>query len=118
MIAPVWVVLGLAALGCGIVGLALPLVPTVPFLLLAAFCFARSSERLHRWLVDHHRLGPPIRDWNDRGAVSRKAKRLATASVLAALALSWAAGFGMSVLGIQAVALSGVMLFLWSRPDA
>lgn len=118
MIRPLWLVFGLTALALGLIGLLLPLLPTVPFLLLSAFCFARSSRRLHTWLVGHETLGPPIRDWQERGAVSRRAKVFATASVLAALALSWQLGFGATVLVVQAAALSGVMAFLWSRPDA
>lgn len=118
MIAPFWVALGLLSLACGLVGIFLPLLPTVPFLLLSAFCFARSSARLHGWLVDHPRLGPPIRDWNERGAVSPRAKWFATASVLTAALLTYATGFGWAVLTIQGLALSGVMLFLWTRPDA
>ena len=118
MMRPLWIGGGLTALGLGLLGAFLPLLPTVPFLLLAAFCFARSSDRLHDWLVGHDTLGPPIRDWNERGAVSRRAKVFATVSVLAALGLSWATGFGAAVLTIQAAALAGVMTFLWTRPDA
>ena len=75
---------GFLAVGLGAVGIVLPLLPTTPFLLLAAFCFARSSERLHDWLINHPTFGPPILDWRDRGAIGRKAKILATASVGAA----------------------------------
>jgi uncharacterized membrane protein YbaN (DUF454 family) len=57
-----------------VVGIALPLVPYLPFLLMAAFCFALSSKRLHRSLLDHETLGPPIQNWEERGAIGRKAK--------------------------------------------
>ncbi|MCV2867297.1 YbaN family protein [Defluviimonas sp. WL0002] len=115
---PLWIGAGLLSLGLGVIGLFLPLLPTVPFLLLSAFCFARSSERLHDWLVGHETFGPPIRDWQLRGAVSRRAKLFATASVLASLVLTWGLGFGVTVLLIQSTALCGVMTFLWTRPDA
>ncbi len=118
MTRPIWLISGLTALGLGLIGLFLPLLPTVPFLLLSAFCFARSSSRLHDWLVSHETLGPPIRDWQERGAVSRRAKWFATVSVLVALVLSWQLGFGATVLVVQAVALCGVMAFLWSRPES
>ena len=55
-----WLTLGLLATACGVAGIVLPLVPATPFLLLAAFAFARSSPRLHGWLVAHPRLGRPI----------------------------------------------------------
>ena len=54
-------VAGILCLGLGLVGIAVPLLPTTPFLLLAAACFLRSSERLHRWLVGHRVLGPYLR---------------------------------------------------------
>ncbi len=83
-----WLLIGLLATGAGIAGIVLPLVPTTPFLLVAAFAFARSSDRLHSWLVTHPRLGPPITDWRDHGAISRRAKVLAVAVMLATLAMA------------------------------
>lgn len=114
---PIWATLGAIALILGAVGMFLPFLPTVPFLLLAGFCFGKSSARLHRWLLEHPVFGPPIRNWNDRGAISRRAKYLASLSILAALAMSWAMGFGPWVIAIQALALVGVCLFIWTRPD-
>lgn len=113
-----WVICGLIALGLGIVGIALPLLPTVPFLLLAAFFFARSSERLHNWLITHPRLGPPIEDWNNHGAIRRPAKYLASASIVAAFLLALAMGVRPMILGIQAITLVAVALFIWTRPEA
>ena len=89
-----WAALGILCLILGMVGVVLPLLPTVPFLILAAFLFARSSDRLHNWLLSHPRLGPPIEDWQSRGAINPSAKRLATVSIIAV--------FGMSlVLGLR-----------------
>lgn len=113
----VWLTFGITALVLGVFGIALPLLPTVPFLLLAAFCFARSSDTLHNWLVSHPKFGPPILDWNENGAIGRKAKILATISVCAAFLLSVSLGIRPLVLMIQAVFLLCVMLFLWTRPS-
>jgi uncharacterized membrane protein YbaN (DUF454 family) len=104
--------------GLGAVGAVLPLLPTVPFLLLAAFCFARSSERLHGWLISHPRFGPSITAWNDHGAISLMAKRLATVSILATFTISLLLGLRPVVLGIQAVTLGLVSLFIWTRPNS
>jgi uncharacterized membrane protein YbaN (DUF454 family) len=113
----IWIVFGGVSLLLGVVGIVLPLLPTVPFLLLSAFCFARSSKRLHDWLVTHPKLGPPIEDWNRRGAISRRAKRLSTASVAVAFGISFLLGVTGIIIGIQAVTLIGVLVFIWTRPD-
>lgn len=113
-----WLILGLVSVACGLVGVVLPLLPTVPFLLLAAICFANSSPHLHHWLVTHQTFGPMIRDWQDSGAIRPGAKRLATLSVVLVFGLSLALAAPIYVLGLQAVVLSGVMIFIWTRPDS
>lgn len=72
--------LGLASVALGALGVVLPLLPTVPFMLLAAFFFARSSPRLEAWIVEHPRFGPHIRAWRERGAISPAGKRAALAA--------------------------------------
>lgn len=111
------VLAGGLSLAVGAIGMFLPLVPTVPLLLLAAFFFARSSERLHDWLLSHPTFGPPIEHWNRHGAIGRRAKRLASVSMLAAFGLSLALGVRPIILAVQAVTLMAVALFIWTRPD-
>jgi len=113
-----WASLGLISVFLGAIGIFLPLLPTVPFMLLAAFCFARSSERLHNWLISHPAFGPPILNWQTRGAISLKGKRLATLSIVFVFAISLFSGLGVSILAIQAFVLCCVLLFLWTRPNA
>jgi uncharacterized protein len=112
-----WLAVGLLATGCGIAGIVLPLVPTTPFLLLAAYAFARSSPRLHDWLVTHPRLGPPIADWQAHGAISRSTKRIAAAAMIAMLALSVAVGVRWEIVVLQAAVLGAVAVFIFTRPD-
>lgn len=113
----IWAVLGVISLLCGAIGAVLPLIPTVPFILLAAFSFARSSERMHRWLTTHPVFGPVIADWQTHGAVSPRAKRMATLGCAAVLVVSIISGVPQHVLLIQCVVLSSVLLFLWTRPN-
>ncbi len=111
-----WAGGGVVALGLGIAGIPLPLLPTTPFLLLAAFCFSRSSKRLHDWLVSHPQLGPPIRDWNENGAIPLRAKILATVMMAGAFLAAWAFGAPRTALIAQIIVLPFVGLFIWSRP--
>src|SRR5690606_25254012 len=88
----VYLVLGLAFTGLGIAGALLPVLPTTPFLILAAACFTRSSARLERWLLDHPRFGPTLGDWRERGAIPWKAKLMALAGTMSGFAIIWLAG--------------------------
>lgn len=83
-----YVLVGWTTMGLAILGVALPLLPTTPFLLLSAACFARSSPTLHQRLLDHPRLGPVLRTWRDERAVPRSAKRRAYGLVVVAFAIS------------------------------
>lgn len=65
---------GLLALVLGIIGIFLPILPTTPFILLSAFCFAKSSTRLYHWLIEHHHLSPVIKDWQAHRRIPKKAK--------------------------------------------
>ena len=112
-----WLVFGLVATGCGIAGAVLPLVPTTPFLLLAAYAFARSSPRFHGWLVNHPRFGPLIQNWQRHGSIAPRAKRLAMAVMAATLFSSWLLGASVRILTIQAVVLAGSAAFILTRPD-
>lgn len=112
-----WITLGLLAIALGVLGIFLPLLPTTVFLLLAAFCFARSSPRLHGWLLGHPTFGPPISDWQQHGAISLRAKRLAVATMALVLVLSVALGLAAWLVTLQAVVLSAVALFILTRPS-
>lgn len=113
----VWAGLGVLSLGLGVIGIFLPLLPTVPFLLLSAFLFSRSSPRLHTWLLSHPQFGPLIEDWNRSGVIRPRAKRLATLSIVVVFGLSLALDVKTTVLIIQAVVLGAVLIFIWSRPS-
>ncbi|MFN2099944.1 YbaN family protein [Altererythrobacter sp. MF3-039] len=84
---------GLISLGLAGLGAVLPIMPTVPFLLVAVFCFARSSPKLQQKILDHPHWGPQVRDWNERRAISRPAK------IMAIGAMAIGVGFTFFTLG-------------------
>lgn len=114
----VWTGAGWLSVTLGVIGAFVPLLPTTPFLLLAAACFARGSPRLHRWLLEHRRLGPPIRDWQEHGVIRLRAKVIALVLLWAVLAFPVASAtlptWGRA--GMLAVG-AGVTLFLVTRPS-
>jgi uncharacterized protein len=113
----IWLGFGGLFLIIGLVGVVLPVLPTTPFLLLSAGCFAKSSPRLHRWLVQHPTFGPPIRNWERHGAISRRAKRLAVGSMAAVFVISAWAGLSWPLLLAQGVLIGFGCGFILTRPD-
>lgn len=113
-----WLLLGWAWVGLAVIGMALPLLPTTPFLLLAAACFARSSKRLHGWLQAHPRLGPVLAEWEARRAIPRRAKRLATLVIVVTTGALLLLGRGPRWVHLALLPLVGCGLaYIWSRPD-
>lgn len=112
-----WVALGGLSLALGALGVILPILPTTPFVLLAAFAFGKGSPRLRAWLVDHRTFGPAIHHWERDGAIAPRHKRMAAIMMAAAFLLSLILGLPWHVLAIQAVCLGGAAAFVLSRPD-
>ena len=114
-----WLLLGAGSLflGMGIVGIVLPVLPTTPFLLLAAGCYSQSSPRLARWLEGHPRLGPPLRAWRQHGAINPGAKLLAVTMMALGYGVIWLQG-EMPMTGRLALAavLMACAVFIVSRP--
>ncbi|MBB6464973.1 hypothetical protein HNQ96_000820 [Aminobacter lissarensis] len=112
----IWLAAGTSALFAGLIGAILPLIPTTPFLVLAAFCYSRSSRQLHSRLLAHPQVGRAVRDWNAYGAISRRAKRLALFSMVLALSLSMLAGVPLVAITVQATAMLAAAAFILTRP--
>lgn len=112
-----WLALGWASVGLAIAGAALPLLPTTPFLLVAAYAFARSSKRFHTWLMEHKRFGPLIRNWHQHGAIDPWSKFWSMIAIGLTFGLSVALQLSPTVLIVQAITLSAVTYFILSRPN-
>ena len=115
---PIYLLLGLAMTGLGIVGAFLPLLPTTPLLILATWFFARSSPRLERWLLEHPRFGGLLRAWRDQGAIPRRAKILACCGIAVGVVFFWIGakpGYWLWLAG--AAILGGSAGFVLSRPN-
>lgn len=80
---------GLLAVGLAALGAVLPIMPTVPFLIVAVFCFARSNPALERRILDHPFWGPQVRDWQERRAISRTAKLMAIGAMATGVGFTW-----------------------------
>lgn len=112
-----WAMLAWLCIGLGAIGIFLPLVPTTPFLLVAAWAAPKASPTLHRWLHTHPQFGPVLQAWRDEGAVPPAAK--AAAGIM--LILSWSLLAWLQaptfVLGLTALLFIAILTFLLTRPN-
>jgi len=79
---------GSVSLVLGIIGIVLPGLPTTPFILLAAACYAKASPRLHTWLLNHRLTGPLLRDWERDRSLTRRNKAVAVVSMAVMVSVS------------------------------
>jgi uncharacterized protein len=113
-----WVCAGFLSLLLGLIGIFLPVMPTTPFVILAAFCFSRGSKRLHEWILSQKHLGPMIRDWEEHGVVPLRAKVLTT--ILLAISTTSLHIFAPVSLGVKLAATLTIVLalaYVLSRPS-
>lgn len=110
---------GAVSLALGIIGIVLPGLPTTPFVLLAALCWAKASPRFHHWLYHHRYFGPMVQNWDEKRAVPRRAKYFAFAMMtFSCLLLLWRFPEQWWVAaGVAAVCLASAV-WMWRLPDA
>lgn len=111
-------VIGIIAVGLGIIGIFLPLLPTTPFMLLATACFARSSDRFYQWIINHPTFGHTIQHYRAGRGIPKKAKVMAL--TLMWLSITSSALF-VSMLWLQVLLICiaiAVSYYLLSLPTA
>lgn len=109
-----WTLVGVLFLLLGAIGAVLPLLPTTPFVLLAAWCFARSSPRMHAWLLKSPLFGPVLRNWEENRCMPRNARRVALIMMLGvgtSSVLFFVPGIPLKIMGILLIA-TGCMVVL------
>ena len=116
---PRWTCLILAYLFLvlAVIGVVLPGLPTVPFLLLTAWFAARGSERLHGWLYEHPKLGRLLIDWEQQGAVSRASKVTAVMLLMVSWVFMYMRIDNPLLMASLAVLFLGIIVFLITRPE-
>jgi uncharacterized protein len=109
--------LGIVSVALGVVGVFLPLLPTTPFILLAAWCFLKSSEKAHRWLYEQRVFGPALRNWEKNKAISRSTKIVAISTIAGSLAIIWLRNIHLGVqIGVSCILVT-VSLFIATRNE-
>ncbi len=104
------------ALLVGVIGVFLPILPTTPLVLLAAFFFGKGSPRLHGWLAGHSLFGPIIIEWEARGVIAPRYRCMAYGLMAVGLGLSVWKGLHPGVLVVQAVGIGWAVWYIRSKP--
>ncbi|GJL66307.1 MAG: hypothetical protein NPIRA05_12780 [Nitrospirales bacterium] len=109
--------IGWISLALGFIGIFLPILPTTPFILLAAYCFSKSSPQLHHCLLHQPTLGPMIQNWEQHGSISKRAKVTATVTMLLLFSFSlFILSVGILLKTMLIGIAAGVLAFIWTRP--
>lgn len=112
-----WFSIGATFVSLGAIGVFLPVMPTVPFLLVAAWAFSRSSPELMHKILDHPTYGPPVRAWQERRVIARPAKIWSVGAMSFGVGLTYWLGIDPRIVAVQAAVCLAVGIFIVTRPE-
>ena len=104
--------------GLGIIGAFVPVMPTTPFLLVALWAFSKSSPRLQKWLLEHPRYGPTLRDWHEYGAIRSSVKVVSITAMAASVVMVYWMTDSIFAISLHFTIVTLTALFILSRPSA
>lgn len=119
MTKPVLLTLGFISLTLGVIGSVLPLLPTTPFLLLAAYFFSKSSERMYKWLISLPKFGKSIKEYNEHGVISNKSKAACLISIMGVITwIIWFTDYKTVIKVIIPSTLAIILSYVLTRPSS
>lgn len=111
-------ILGWVSLVTGFIGIFLPILPTTPFVILSAYCFSKSSDKVHKWLLDLKLFGPMIRQWEKNKSIPIKAKLMATSMIIPLFAYTLIFVPVVFVIKFIVFSIGAFALgYIWTRPS-
>ncbi len=113
----IWTAFGWVALALGVIGVVLPVMPTTPFILLAAFAFGKGSPAMRRRLEEHRHFGPAIREWEEKGAIRPRHKAVACVLMACSLIGAGVIALPLGVIAVQVLAMSAAAFYILTRPS-
>jgi uncharacterized protein len=114
---PLYFGAGIVLVGVGIAGYILPILPGTIWLILAAWCFARSSPRFEAWLLNHPRFGPSVVAWRQYGAIPRRVKIIAIAMMALSFVIIVLSHPAAWLLWLTGAILIACAVFVSTRPE-
>lgn len=113
-----WNILGFISLGMAYIGVVTPGIPYSPFVVFAAYCFSKGSERMHRWIYNHKLFGPFLTNWNTKRVFPQKMKYFMLAMMSLSLILMWSSGVKPIGIISTAIFMACVATWAWRYPSS
>ena len=113
-----WNILGFTSLGCAYIGVVTPGIPYSPFVVFAAYCFSKGSDRMHRWLYNHKLFGPFLTNWTEKRVFPLKLKFFMLVTMGVSLVLMYTGGVAIKGIIYTAIFMACVAVWAWKFPSS